>query len=83
MPRLRAKGMEAEATISKLSTIIQATLANKIARDEGKDNTPSLLACAEECEFERLKKESAIIFKYTNKQKIQRSLNTTIEAKIK
>ena len=72
MPRLRAKGMEAEATISKLSTIIQATLANKIARDEGKDNTPSLLACAEECEFERLKKESAIIFKHNNEQSTRR-----------
>ena len=58
---------------------MQPTLANKIARADGKESTPSLLALAAELEFEREKKESAIIFKYTNEQKVRRSWNTTIE----
>ena len=41
MPRLSAKGIEAEATINKLSTNIQPTLDNKIARADGIDRIPS------------------------------------------
>ena len=79
MPRLSAKGIDAEATISKLSTIIQPTLANKIARAEGKDR----ISCEpvvdwDFCE-EREKIESAIIFKYANKQKTRRLYDATAQ----
>lgn len=65
MPRLRAKGIEADATINKLSTIIQPTLANSIARAEGNEKTPSELGVDRGFE-ERERKESAIRFNYTN-----------------
>ena len=71
--------MEAEATINKLSTIIQPTLDNNIARAEGQDKTPSEPEVDRDFCEERERKESAIIFKYTNKQKTRRLLNATVE----
>lgn len=72
IPRLSAKGIEAEATISRLSTIMQPTLDNNIARADGQDKTPSESTAERDFCEERERKESAIIFKYTSKQKTQR-----------
>lgn len=55
MPRLRANGIEAEATINKLSTNIQPTLANKMARAEGMERTPSEPVARGDWEFDRKK----------------------------
>ena len=61
MPRLSAKGIEAEATINKLSTSIQPTLDNKVARADGMDRTPSEPVARGDWGVERKREESAII----------------------
>ena len=61
MPRLSAKGIDAEATINRLSTNIQPTLDNKIARADGIDKTPSEPLGCWDWKEERKREESAII----------------------
>ena len=73
MPRLSAKGIEAEATINKLSTNIQPTLDNKIARADGMDRTPSEPVARGDWGVERKIEESAIIL-YTLANKKTRRL---------
>ena len=72
MPRLRANGIEAEATINKLSTNIQPTLANKMARAEGMERTPSEPVARGDWEFDRKKEESAIILYTLANEKTRR-----------
>ena len=61
IPRLSAKGIEADATISKLSTSIQPTLDIKTARAEGIDKTPSEAEGFFVWDEERKKEEMDII----------------------
>ena len=72
MPRLSAKGIEAEATINKLSTNIQPTLDNKIARADGIDRIPSEPVACGDWEFERKREESAIILYTLANEKTRR-----------
>ena len=78
MPRLSAKGIEAEATINRLSTNIQPTLDNKIARADGIDKTPSEPLGCRGWEEEREREESAIILYTLAYEKTRRLCNATV-----
>ncbi|MEO1849830.1 MAG: hypothetical protein ABGX70_04905, partial [Psychrobacter sp.] len=70
--RLSAKGIEAEATISRLSTIMQPTLDSKIARADGIESTPSEPEACLVLGEERKKEESAIILYTLTNEKTRR-----------
>ena len=78
MPRLSAKGIEAEATINKLSTNIQPTLDRRMARADGIERIPSEPDTCFDWDEERKREESAIILYTLTNEKTRRLLNATV-----